>query len=118
MSIDLLGISFDTHNPSQLAKFWAQALHRNIADGATEQFAAIAAGDEPAHGPLLMFHRVPEGKTVKNRLHLDLKAADIHAEADRLTNLGARQVRSLSDNDDRWISFTDPEGNEFDLVAG
>ena len=50
MTIDLLGISFDTHNPSQLAKFWAQALHRNIADGATEQFAAIAADDEDSLG--------------------------------------------------------------------
>jgi len=118
MSIDLLGISFDARNPSQLAEFWAQALHRTVADGATEQFASIPADDDPAHGPLLMFHHVPEGKIVKNRLHLDLKAVDVRAEADRLTSLGARQVRSLSENNDRWISFTDPEGNEFDLVAG
>jgi hypothetical protein len=61
---------------------------------------------------------VREGKTVKNRVHVDLKTADVHAEADRLTNLGAHQVRSLSENDDRWISFTDPAGNEFDLAAG
>jgi len=40
------------------------------------------------------------------------------AEADRLTSLGAKQVRSLAENDNRWISFTDPEGNEFDLVGG
>ena len=118
MSIDLLGISFDAHNPSQLAQFWAEALHRSVADGTTDQFAAIVADDDPAHGPLLMFHHVPEGKIVKNRVHLDLKSADIQAEADRLTNLGAQQVRCLSDNGDRWISFTDPEGNEFDLVAG
>jgi predicted enzyme related to lactoylglutathione lyase len=116
MSIDLLGISFDAHDPRQLAQFWAEALHRTVADGATDQFASIPADDDPAHGPLLMFHHVPEGKTVKNRVHLDLKAADIGAEADRLVNLGARQVRSLSENNDQWISFTDPEGNEFDLV--
>jgi predicted enzyme related to lactoylglutathione lyase len=118
MSTELLGISFDAHNPSQLAEFWAQALHRNVADGATEQFAAIPADDDPSHGPLLMFHGVPESKTVKNRVHLDLKASDIHAEADRLTKLGAQQVRALSENNNQWISFTDPEGNEFDLVAG
>jgi Glyoxalase-like domain len=40
------------------------------------------------------------------------------AEADRLTSLGARQIRALSENNNQWISFTDPEGNEFDLVAG
>ena len=118
MSTELLGISFDAHNPGQLAQFWAQALRRNVADGATEQFAAIPPADDLSRGPLLMFHRVPEGKTVKNRVHLDLKAADIQAEADRLTKLGAQQVRALSENNNQWISFTDPEGNEFDLVAG
>ena len=118
MSVDLLGISFDAHDPRQLAQFWAQTLHRSVADDATDQFSAIPADDDPAHGPLLMFHQVPEGRTVKNRVHLDLKAVDVHAEAGRLTRLGAQQVRSLGQNNDRWISFTDPEGNEFDLVAG
>jgi predicted enzyme related to lactoylglutathione lyase len=60
---------------------------------------------------------VPEVKSVKNRVHFDLQAADILAEADRLTGLGAKQIRSLAENDNRWISFIDPEGNEFDLVA-
>jgi predicted enzyme related to lactoylglutathione lyase len=66
---------------------------------------------------MLMFHKVPEGKTVKNRLHIDLQAADIVAENDRLTSLGAQQIRSLADNNNRWISLRDPEGNEFDLVG-
>jgi glyoxalase superfamily protein len=65
-----------------------------------------------------MFHKVPEGKTVKNRVHFDLEAAEVLTEADRLTSLGAKQVRSLAANNNRWISFLDPEGNEFDLVAG
>jgi hypothetical protein len=51
-------------------------------------------------------------------VHLDLQAADVLAEADRLTSLGARQIRSLGESNNRWISFIDPEGNEFDLVAG
>jgi Glyoxalase-like domain len=42
-----------------------------------------------------MFHKVPEGKTVKNRVRFDLQAADIAAEADRLTGFGAQQIRSL-----------------------
>jgi Glyoxalase-like domain len=65
-----------------------------------------------------MFHKVPEGKTVKNREHLDLRAADVQAETERLTSLGAQQIRSLAENNNRWISWLDPEGNEFDLVEG
>jgi hypothetical protein len=61
---------------------------------------------------------VPEDKTVKNRVHFDLRSTEVLTEAERLTNLGAKQIRSLAANSNRWISFLDPEGNEFDLVAG
>jgi predicted enzyme related to lactoylglutathione lyase len=118
MSISVLAISFDAHNAAELAQFWAEALHRTVNDGATEDFASIAADTDSRLGPSLMFHKVPEGKTVKNRVHLDLEATDVLTEADRLTSLGAKQVRSLLENNNRWISFLDPEGNEFDLVAG
>ena len=117
MSIALLGISIDAVDAARLANFWAQALQRTIDDGATEHFASIAADPDSQRGPFLMFHKVPEGKTVKNRVHFDLQAADIATEADRLTGLGAKQIRSLDENNNRWISFIDPEGNEFDLVA-
>jgi predicted enzyme related to lactoylglutathione lyase len=118
MSISVLAISFDAHNAAQLANFWAEVLHRTVNDGATEDFASIAADSDSQLGPLLMFHKVPEGKTVKNRVHFDLEAAEVHTEADRLTRLRAKQIRSLAENNNRWISFLDPEGNEFDLVAG
>jgi predicted enzyme related to lactoylglutathione lyase len=118
MSISVLAISIDAHNAAQLAQFWAEALHRTVNDGATEDFASIAADTDSRLGPVLMFHKVPEGKTVKNRVHFDLEAAEVLTEADRLTSLGAKQVRSLAENNNRWISFVDPEGNEFDLVAG
>ena len=117
MSISVLAISFDAHNAAELAQFWAEALHRTVNDGATEDFASIAADTDSQLGPSLMFHKVPEGKTVKNRVHFDLKAAEVLTEADRLTSLGAKQIRSLAANDNRWISFLDPEGNEVDLVA-
>jgi predicted enzyme related to lactoylglutathione lyase len=42
---------------------------------------------------------------------------DVTTEADRLTSLGAQQIRSLAENNNRWISLRDPEGNEFDLVT-
>jgi predicted enzyme related to lactoylglutathione lyase len=118
MSISVLAISFDAHNAAELAQFWAEALHRTVNDGATADFASIAADTDSRLGPLLMFHKVPEGKTVKNRVHFDLEAAEVLTEADRLTSLGAKEIRSLAENNNRWINFTDPEGNEFDLVAG
>ncbi|MFL6081662.1 MAG: VOC family protein [Mycobacterium sp.] len=118
MSISVLAISFDAHNAAELAHFWAEALHRTVNDGATADFASIAANTDGRLGPLLMYHKVPEGKTVKNRVHFDLEAAEVLTEADRLITLGAKQVRSLAENNNRWISFLDPEGNEFDLVAG
>jgi predicted enzyme related to lactoylglutathione lyase len=118
MSISVLALSFDAHHAARLAQFWAQAPHRAVDEGAAEDFASIAADTDSRPGPVLMFHRVPEGKTVKNRVHFDLQAADVLAEADRLTSLGAQQIRSLAENNNRRISFLDPEGNEFDLVAG
>jgi predicted enzyme related to lactoylglutathione lyase len=117
MSISVLGLSFDTHDAAKLAHFWAQALHRAVNDGATEDFASVTADTDTRLGAVLMFHKVPEGKTVKNRVHLDLQATDVVAEADRLTSLGAKQIRSLAENNNRWIGLCDPEGNEFDLVA-
>jgi predicted enzyme related to lactoylglutathione lyase len=117
MSISVLAISIDANDAAKLAYFWAQALHRTVNDGATEDVASIGVDTDVRPGAVLMFHKVPEGKTVKNRMHLDLQAADVVAEVDRLTSLGAQQIRSLSENNNRWISFRDPEGNEFDLVA-
>jgi hypothetical protein len=79
MSISVLAISFDAHDAAQLAQIWARALHRTVNDGATEDFASIGADADSQLGPFLMFHKVPEGKTVKNRVHFDLLAADVLA---------------------------------------
>jgi predicted enzyme related to lactoylglutathione lyase len=117
VSVSVLAISFDAHDAAQLAQFWAQALRLTVNDSATEEFASIAAGTDGRLGPMLMFHKVPEGKTVKNRVHIDLQAADVVAETDRLISLGAQQIRSLAENNNRWVSLRDPEGNEFDLAV-
>lgn len=60
-------------------------------------------------GPTLFFQQVPEPKTVKNRVHLDVEAPDQQAEVDRLLALGAT-VHSVHE---RWTTMLDPEGNEF-----
>src|SRR6476659_851394 len=93
MSISVLAISFDAHDAAQLALFWAQSLHRTVTYSATEEFASIAADTDSRLGPLLMFHKVPEGKTVKNRVHFDLESAEVLTKVGRLTSLGAKQIR-------------------------
>ena len=109
MTTTILGISFDTNDAVAIATFWAGALE------ASETFAAVAAGDG---SPVLMFHKVPEPKTVKNRLHFDLKTSDFTAESQRLLGLGATQLTTLADNSGNWVTFADPDGNEFDLIPG
>ncbi len=62
--------------------------------------------------PRLFFQRVPEAKTVKNRLHLDLVADDPGAEVDRLVELGASVVVCQDEGKRGWVTLADPEGNE------
>ncbi|MGW0830735.1 VOC family protein [Streptomyces prunicolor] len=66
-------------------------------------------------GRRLLFQRVPEPKTTKNRLHLDLHPGPDHreAEVERLTGLGASVLRRVTEPAGAWVVMTDPEGNEF-----
>ena len=113
MATSLLAISVDGSDITRLAEFWADVLGRPVSPGATASFAAIDTGS----GLRLMFHRVPEGKTVKNRVHPDLAAADYELETGRLIKLGAVKLNDYEQGSTRWTTFADPEGNEFDLVA-
>jgi glyoxalase superfamily protein len=123
-------ITFDCADPSRLAEFWAAALgykqqdppagHATwpeflAAQGIPEDQwnSANAVVDPDGRGPRLFFQRVPEPKTTKNRLHLDLSAADVEAEVERLVGLGAREVQRFDERGESWIVMHDPEGNEF-----
>lgn len=68
--------------------------------------------------PTLVFIRVPEGKTVKHRLHLDVSPIDVSTqdEVTRLLGLGATKVDVGQGPDRSWVVMADPEGNEFDVV--
>jgi len=112
----VFGISFDADDAAKVAQFWAAALGRHVADGADAHDAVVAPSDLVDAGPRLAFHQVPEGKAVENRVHLDLATNDIDGEAARLTGLGATIVNTIS-GQARWITFADPEGNEFDLIS-
>ena len=79
--------------------------------------AAIRHPDGPDKGPRrrLLFQRVPESKTMKNRLHLDVFAGaeNVRAEADQLIGRGATYLHDGQQGPHRWIALTGPEGNEF-----
>ena len=84
--------------------------------GTTYRSIVPAAGA----GPKLVFQRVPEGKVVKNRMHLDLIVGpDIEGEAERFVALGATRVSAdpIGSDDCRWIVMQDPEGNELCLCT-
>ncbi len=66
--------------------------------------------------PDLLFLRVPEAKSGKNRLHLDLRPVDQVAEVARLMELGARRVNVGQGADVSWVVLSDPDGNEFCVI--
>jgi hypothetical protein len=89
-----------------------------------EQWTSRSAVVDPdGAGPRIFFQRVPEPKTAKNRVHLDVRAGGdasgdarrerLTEEVQRLTELGAEQIRSVDEMGEHWIVMRDPEGNEF-----
>ena len=118
MSNTFFGVAVDCADAAALASFWAEVLGREVAEHPTEQHAVVLVDDEGVHGPRLAFHQVPEPKTVKNRLHLDLITTEFDVETRRLLGLGAQKIRDIEQGGGRWTTFGDLEGNEFDLIAG
>jgi len=114
MSNILFGLAFDAADAAAQATFWAQATGGDVEDGATQDDAVVTG---PAF-PRLAFHRVPEAKTAKNRLHFDLITREYDAELERLLELGASKVNEMTPGGARWTTMADPEGNEFDVIAG
>ena len=138
-------ITFDCADPDALARFWAEVLGYRVQpppegfdtwEAALEAFGVpetdwnsrSAAVPVEGTGPRLFFQRVPEGKTVKNRVHLDVRAAPgltgdermeaLEAEASRLEGLGASRAYRVEPDpplETGFITMLDPEGNEFCL---
>lgn len=113
MTISIYGTSFDAQDAAAAAQFWGAVLGRDVDEGATAERASLVLRPGTADAPIL-FHGVPERKTVKNRIHLDLITADFETELQRLLGLGARELAAF----ERWTTLLDPEGNEFDLIRG
>lgn len=136
-------VTFDSNDPNRLAEFWAAAMGYKTEDPPAgfasweeflasinvpaDQFEGASLVDPDGVGPRFFFQKVPEGKTAKNRVHLDLSVSGgrgaplelreqrVRAEAARLTALGATTQWVNTENDHFAMVMQDPEGNEFCL---
>jgi hypothetical protein len=131
-SVKQFQVTFDCAEPERVARFWCEVLGY-VAPPPEEtpppedQGAWFACTDPTGAGPRLLFQRVPEGKVVKNRVHLDVRVgtglvgeervAVLEAECERLVALGAVRVRLLlaDEENESCLVMQDIEGNEFDL---
>jgi catechol 2,3-dioxygenase-like lactoylglutathione lyase family enzyme len=123
-SVKQVQVTFDCADPDRVARFWCEVLgYMPVGD----EGSAYACVDPAGVGPRLFFQRVPEGKVVKNRVHLDVRVGTglvgeerlsaLEAEGARLTTLGARRVRLLvaDEENESCLVMQDVEGNEFCL---
>ncbi|HTI23460.1 MAG TPA: VOC family protein [Kutzneria sp.] len=117
MGSTVFAVTFDCVNAAELAGFWARVTDREVDADGSAAFASVGLATERPGLPRMMFFAVPEGKSAKNRVHLDLVAADLAAEVARLVSFGATKGAEFEEGGARWITLADPEGNEFDLVA-
>ena len=145
MSVREVQVTFDCADPASLAAFWAEVLGYRLESPppgfatwdealdawgvpADQRNSRSAVVDPSGSGPRLFFQQVPEGKTVKNRVHLDVRAAPgltgdarmdaLAQEADRLVALGATVVRRVDPDgamESGFLTLQDPEGNELCL---
>jgi hypothetical protein len=106
----------DAHDPLAQVAWWAQVLDDFEPD---DDNSDDEAGLRGPGGRWLIFLRVPESKTVKNRMHMCLRPADRSRdeEVDRLLRLGATVVNDLREPDRGWAVLADPEGNEFCVLT-
>jgi predicted enzyme related to lactoylglutathione lyase len=102
----------DAHDVRAQARWWAEVLDYTLTD---EEEDAVEISAPDGRSPRLVFARVPEDKTVKNRLHIDLNATDRDQEAEvqRLVAMGAQHIDIGQRPDQSWVVLADPEGNEF-----
>jgi len=109
-------LTFDCADARGLAEFWCAALDYRLDE--VDEDGAYAV-DPTGRGWNLYFQIVPEGKSVKNRLHLDLRPETSMAdEIDRVKALGATEFRFVEEGGSFWTVMGDPEGNEFCVLRG
>ncbi len=111
MTLHLGNITLDCADTLRVAAFWSAALNRPLDEGASKWFASIGRGDQAQTG--WFFISVPEAKTRKNRMHVDLRSDGRQAEVARLIALGAEHYADHDEHGVRWTTLRDVESNEF-----
>jgi predicted enzyme related to lactoylglutathione lyase len=115
MTIRVQCLAIDSNDPEKLARFWADVLGWRRTYESDDEIVLEPPAGSPEDGvaPDLIFLKVPETKTIKNRLHLDLRPQDQAAEVERIEALGAQRVSVGQGSEATWVVLADPEGNEF-----
>jgi predicted enzyme related to lactoylglutathione lyase len=110
-------ITIDCENPQKLAEFWSAALDWKIteADEIGVVIELLDGSPEVGRIPDILFLKNPDSKSVKNRLHFDLRPLNQAEEVARLESLGATRIEigQADEPEATWIVMADPEGNEF-----
>jgi hypothetical protein len=114
MALKFDEICIDATDVQALGAWWSRVLDwpAEIDEEDGDVLLRPPGGD----GPVWLFLEVPEGKTVKNRIHFDFVPDDQQAEVDRLIGLGARHV-DIGQGEQSWVVLADPEGNEFCVLS-
>lgn len=109
-------IALDAQQPRRLADFWCAVLGWQVLE---QDDSGVSIGAADGSWPTMDLLAVPEGKAVKNRLHLDLRAdgTSTAEELDRLLAVGARRADVGQPPEASWVVLSDPEGNEFCLLS-
>ena len=115
MDIRIQCLCVDARDPASIASFWEAALGWRRTHEEPDEVVLEPPAGSPEDGivPDLLFLKVPEAKTLKNRLHLDLRPVDQAKEVERLEALGASRVSVGQTAEATWVVLADPEGNEF-----
>ena len=113
-TLSLGQIVIDSGDAAGLAGFWSRLLDRPLVDGANPFFAVVPPAPDGSV-PALMFLAVPEPRSGKNRLHLDLVSPDQPAAVDQAVSLGATRLGDFEEYGTGWTTLADPEGNVFDI---
>jgi len=119
MAARITEIIVDSNDPGSLAQFWCGVLGYVVTDAEDDVVEIRPGGTDAATSivPSVLFIKVPEAKTTKNRLHLDVNTTDTDRDTElaRLLALGATRV-DVGQGDVHWYVLADPEGNEFCLL--
>jgi hypothetical protein len=120
VTLRIAAVTIDCEDAIRVGQFWAAALDRPLDPEPSAEFASVGMpGHRDTKGwrlegePTWLFQRVPEHKVAKNRMHVDMAAADREAEVARLVELGATRMVDMDEWGYTWTVMQDPEGNEF-----